>query len=424
MPYVNLNYKPKASDIVCEFYMEPARDITIWFAAENVAAESSVGTWTDVKTSKPYVARLGAKVYKIKRHGKGAYIKVAYPVDLFEYDNVPEIMSSIAGNIFGMKVVKNLRLEDVHLSKEIIKSFKGPKFGIKGIRKLLRVKKRPLVGTIVKPKLGLHTADHAKVAYDAWVGGCDIVKDDENLSAQKFNPFRQRLIQTLKMRNKAEKETGEKKVYMINVTAETKEMIKRAKMAKEHGSEYIMVDIITCGFSALQTLRNEDLGLVLHGHRAMHAAMTRNKKHGISMLTISKLIRLIGLDQLHTGTIVGKLEGGKEIIDIDQELREKKIKEHHNILQQDWFHLKPVFPVSSGGLHPGHVPKLVQYFGKDLIMQFGGGVHGHPDGTTAGTRAVRQAVEAVMKNTSLERYAKNHKELAEALKKWGHKKPI
>jgi len=417
MSYVNLKYKPKASDLVCEFYLEPA-GCTAKFAADNVAAESSVGTWTDVKTSKPYVAKLGAKVFRIKRHGKGAMIKVAYPLDLFEYDNVPEIMSSIAGNIFGMKIVKNLRLEDVHLSKEIIKSFKGPAFGIAGIRKVLKVRKRPLVGTIVKPKLGLRTADHANVAYEAWLGGCDIVKDDENLSGQKFNPFLQRLKKTLKMRDRAEKETGERKVYMINVTAETNEMIKRAKLVKQHGGRYAMVDIITCGFSALQTLRNADLGLVLHGHRAMHAAMTRNKKHGISMLTIAKLIRMIGLDQLHTGTIIGKLEGGKEIIDIDQELREPNIKEHHNILKQSWFGLKPVFPVSSGGLQPAHVPKLVEYFGKDLIIQMGGGIHGHPGGTRAGATAARQAIDAVMDNTSLKKHAETHDELAVALKVW------
>jgi len=120
---------------------------------------------------------------------------------------------------------------------------KDPAFGIAGIRRLLKVPKRPLVGTIIKPKLGLETKDHAKVAYDAWLGGCDIVKDDENLSSQAFNPFETRLVQTLESRDKAQDETSERKVYMINITAETNLMLKRAQAVLDQGGEYVMVDI-------------------------------------------------------------------------------------------------------------------------------------------------------------------------------------
>ena len=171
---------------------------------------------------------------------------------------MPNILSSVAGNVFGLKALKNLRLLDIQMPKTLITSFKGPAFGIAGIRKLLKVPERPLVGTIIKPKLGLNTKDHAKVAYDAWSGGCDIVKDDENLSSQKFNPFEERLTQTLESRDKAQKETGERKVYMINITAETNLMIKRAESVLAQGGEYVMVDILTCGWSALQTLRDQN----------------------------------------------------------------------------------------------------------------------------------------------------------------------
>ncbi len=134
-----------------------------------------------------------------------------------------------------------------------------------------------MVGTIIKPKLGLNTKDHAKVAYDAWSGGCDIVKDDENLSSQKFNPFEDRLTQTLESRDKAQEETGERKVYMINITAETNLMLKRAEEVINQGGEYVMVDILTCGWSALQTLRDQNFKLVIHAHRAGHAAFTKNQ---------------------------------------------------------------------------------------------------------------------------------------------------
>ena len=220
--FLNLKYKPTKNDLICLFRVEP-NHTDIKTASENVALESSIGTWDEVSTEKAYMKKLAAKVYSIK----GNYVKIAYPGGLFEGGNAPNILSSIAGNIFGMKIVKNLRLEDIKIPREIIKTFQGPKFGTDGIRKFMKIKNRPLVGTIVKPKLGLNYMDHAKVAYEAWAGGCDLVKDDENLSSQKFNNFEDRLARTLEMADKAEEETGEKKAYLVNVTAETKEMIKK-----------------------------------------------------------------------------------------------------------------------------------------------------------------------------------------------------
>jgi ribulose-bisphosphate carboxylase large chain len=401
MSYVNLSYKPKNTDVVCDFYAEPGKGFSVRKLSEHIAAESSVGTWTHVATMSKRIQNMGAKVFRIK----GKNIRIAYPIELFECGNVPQLMSSVGGNIFGMKVLKNLRFVDLHLPKSYVRCFKGPKYGVKGVRKLLKVKKRPLLGTIVKPKLGLNARQHARVAYEAWVGGCDIVKDDENLSSMKFNKFEERIRLTLKMRDKAEKETGETKVYMPNVTAETKEMVRRARFVKAQNGRYMMVDILTVGWSALQTLRDEDLDLVMHAHRAGHAALDRGK-HGISMMVLAKLSRLIGVDQLHIGTIIGKMEGGKEVIDIK------------NWVEGKWFGLRPVFAVCSGGLEPGHIPKLVELLGKDIIIQMGGGIHGHPGGTTKGAMAARQAISALMKNVSLREYAKTHKELNAALEKW------
>ncbi len=417
MSYIDLKYRPPESDLVCNFYIEPERNISIRKAAEAVASESSTGTWAAVKTSKPYVSRLAARVFEIRKN----HIKIAYPSGLFEPGNVPQILSSVAGNIFGMKLVRNLRLEDIDFPGPLMKSFSGPKFGIAGVRKIFGVRERPLLGTIVKPKIGLKTADHAKVAYDAWMGGCDIVKDDENLTDQKFNPFRKRVAQMLKMRDRAEKETGEKKAYLPNVTADTREMIERAGFVKEHGGRYVMVDILTCGWSGLQTLRNEELGLVLHAHRAMHAAMTRNPRHGISMLVMAKLARLVGVDQIHIGTIIGKMEGNKSEVEEIEEQIEKDIIQpdrENNALGEQWGKIKPVFAVCSGGLHPGLVPALFRMLGKDIIIQMGGGIHAHPQSTKAGALAARQAVEAVNAGITLKEQAKSHRELAEALKKW------
>ena len=183
-----------------------------------------------------------------------------------------------------------------------------------------------------------------------------------------------------------------------------------------------MIDIITTGFSALQTLRQEDLDLIIHAHRAMHAALTRSDSHGISMLAIAKLGRLAGVDQLHIGAIVGKMHGsGKEVVAIEKNITEQIIKENdtEDILFQDWQNLKPVLPVASGGLHPGLVPDLVKYMGTDIVMQFGGGCHGHPGGTVAGAKAIRQAVQLLGEKNKAA--MENCPELKRALEVWENK---
>lgn len=416
--YLSIGEKiDKSEHLIAKYYVESR--LPIKKAAEKIAGESSIGTWTkQLCTLKPRIWKnLRAKIFEMK----GKHVKIAYPLDLFELGNVPQLLSSIGGNIFGMKDVENLRLLDIDFPKKYIKSFKGPRFGIPGVRKILKIKKRPLVGTIVKPKVGLNPKEHAKVAYEAWAGGLDLVKCDENLTNQKFNKFETNVKETLKTLKKAEKETGEKKIYVPNVTAETKEMIKRAKFVKEEGGNCVMIDIIATGWSALQTLRNEDLRLVIHAHRAGHAMFTRGK-HGMSMLVVAKLARLIGIDQIHIGTIIGKMAGGKkEVTNICKMIEHQLIREDEtgHVLGENWNGLKPVFAICSGGLHPGHVTKLVNFLGKDIIIQAGGGVHGHPKGTKAGAKAMRQAVCAVMQGTPLREYAKSHNELKLALNKWG-----
>jgi ribulose-bisphosphate carboxylase large chain len=427
LDYVHLNYKPSKDDLICEYYIEPARNITLRQAAGAVASESSVGTWTKVTTSTKNTRRLAAKVFSIDFQNK--IVKIAYPIDLFEPGNMPQILSSIAGNIFGMKILNNLKLLDIHFPKKIVQSFKGPVHGIIGVRKKLGIIDRPLIGTIVKPKVGLSPRQQAKVAFNAWVGGCDIVKDDENLTSLKFNKFKARVIEVLKAKEKAEKITGEKKMYMPNISAETVEMIKRAKFVKEHGGTCVMLDILSLGWGSVQTLRNynEHFQLVLHAHRAGHAALTRDRRHGISMLVIAKIARLIGVDQLHIGTIIGKMQGKEEVPIIDQEIESSLIRPRlgmslikgGHVLEQDWGKIKPIFAVCSGGLNPLHIPYLIHTLGRNIILQFGGGINGHKKGTIAGSKACRQAVDATLKGFSLENYSIIHQELRQALEQWG-----
>ncbi len=407
LDFIDEEYRPSKDDIICTFYIEPERGVNFRKVCGAIASESSVGTWTEVTTAPPYIRRYAARVFWLDRRRKLA--KIAYPLDLFEPGNVPQLLSSVAGNVFGMKLVRNLRLLDIELPRKYVRSFRGPKFGIKGIRRVTKIKNRPLLGTIVKPKLGLSAEQHARVAYEAWVGGIDLVKDDENLTSLSFSKFERRVKLTLKLREKAERETGERKFYLPNITAETRTMLERIALVKELGGEYVMVDILTVGFGALESLReaNEELKLIIHAHRAGHAAITKNPKHGITMRVIAKLARLIGVDQLHVGNVIGKMFEGRE-----------DVLANCRALRKEFFGLKPVIPVASGGLHPGHIPKLIKIFGNDVVLQFGGGCHGHPQGTRAGARAIKQALEATLSGLSLKRAARENKELRIALDVW------
>ncbi|MEX2017283.1 MAG: type III ribulose-bisphosphate carboxylase, partial [Candidatus Pacearchaeota archaeon] len=419
--FINLKYKPKANDLKVLFYFEPDKGITKDDAIGRIASESSTGTWTTLFKLPPRMKKLMATAYKLE----GNYVHVAYPLDLWEKGNMPQLLSGIAGNIFGMKALKNLRLIDVNLPQEYLKGFPGPNLGIDGLRKYFKVYNRPLTGAVPKPKVGFSAEEHAKIGFETWMGGFDVVKDDENLTSQSFNNFYKRVSLMSKMRDKAEKETGEIKDAFINITAETEEMKKRAKVLHSAGFKYAMIDVVVSGAAAVQTLREVlgDYGMAIHAHRAMHASFDRNEKHGMTMQFLAKTMRTIGVDQIHTGTGVGKLVGTQEEIKaLASLLRDKYTKERkHLILEQNWGNMKPAFPVSSGGVHPGLIPDEIDIYGKDFVILVSGGIHGHPKGTRAGAKATMQAINATNNGVSLEEYAKSNQniELRQALEKWG-----
>jgi len=433
--YIDKTYTPDPEkNVIAVFRIKPAKGFTIEDAAGGVAAESSTGTWT---TLYPWydterVKKLSGKAYYFKDLGDGSWIvRIAYPVELFEKGNLPGLLASIAGNIFGMKRVEAIRLEDIYLPKTFLEDFKGPGKGIDGVKKIFGVTNRPIVGTVPKPKVGYSPEEVEKLAYEILVGGMDYIKDDENLTSPSYCKFEKRAEAIMRAIDRAEKETGEKKVWFANVTSDIREVKKRMKLVADYGNPYVMVDVVITGWSALTYIRDlaEEYGLAIHAHRAMHAAFTRNPYHGISMYVLAKLYRIIGVDQLHIGTAgVGKLEGGKiDVIRYARILREKHFKPDPDDmfhLEQDMYHIKPAMPVSSGGLHPGNLPGVIEALGTDLVIQVGGGVLGHPDGPRAGAMAVRQALEAIIKKIPLDEYAKTHKELARALEKWGFAKPI
>ena len=385
-------------ELIAKYHVET--DLPIQKAAEAIAAEQSTGTWTDVRgQDNPLAARVIS--------AQGSEVEIGFPEELFEPGNVPQYLSVVAGNLFGLGALKKVRLLDVIFPQSLTRAHKGPRFGIEDARKILGVYDRPLVGTIVKPKVGLDPAGTAAVAEAAVRGGLDLVKDDETLTDQSFCPLIPRLEAVMSSLDRVEKETGKKAFYAVNVTAGADRILERAEEAVDHGANMVMIDVLTAGFSSLETL-SQNLNVPVHVHRTMHGAFTRDKSHGISMLVIAKLVRMMGGTNLHTGSYMGKMAGETEENDLCRDA-----------LRDEWGGYKRVFPVASGGVYPAKVHGNLDGYGIDCIVQAGGGVHGHPDGTTAGARAMVQATEAWLKHIDLVEYAKDHKELEVALKFWG-----
>ncbi len=386
-------------EVIAKYRVET--DLPIEKAAEEIAAEQSTGTWTEVEREK-LATDLAARV--IRAEGKFAY--VAFPEELFEPGNIPQYLSVVAGNLFGLSALKKVRLLDVIFPPSLVGAHKGPRVGIDEARKFLGVFDRPLVGTIIKPKVGLSPKETAEVAGQAVRGGLDLIKDDETLTDQSFCPIDERVEAVMAELSKVEDETGKRAFYAVNVTCGAEEILERAEDMIGRGANMVMVDVLTAGFSALEVL-SRGVKVPVHVHRTMHGAFTRDPHHGISMVPISRLVRMAGGTNLHTGSYLGKMAGDREENDSCRDA-----------LRDDWYGLRPAFPVASGGVHPGKVRPNLEGYGIDCIVQAGGGVHGHPWGTTAGATAMVQAVEAWRAGVSTEEYAKSHKELEAALNFW------
>ena len=395
------------ANVICKYKI--ITDMDIRLAAAAVATEQSTGTWTGIST-------LNDEIFK-RYHGRvidiqGNVATIAYPEDDFSLDigGVPQILSVIAGNLFGLEGLKGVRLEDVEFPRGVLRAFKGPKFGIPGLRNALKRPDKPLVGTIVKPKIGLPPRDMADFVYEAGMGGLTNSKDDETLSNQRFCPLEDRVVAIAEATDRVKAETGHVMMHAINVSTRGDRVLEVAERAQELGASELMVDVFTCGFAAVQVLAEDpSIQLPIHVHRTMHGAITRNKDLGVSMAVFSKLVRMCGGDALHIGTFgVGKMKSSAA-----EDLANQRACVGPELPYEK------VMPVCSGGMHPALIEPLVKITGTDVQIQAGGGVAGHPGGVRAGARAMVQAVDAVYQGIPLSEYSKNHPDLREAIKKWG-----
>jgi ribulose-bisphosphate carboxylase large chain len=406
MGYWEPDYEPKETDIIALFRISPQDGVDAIEAAAAVAGESSTATWTVVWTDRLTACdKYRAKAYRVDPV-PGApgqwFAYIAYDLDLFEEGSIANLTASIIGNVFGFKPLKALRLEDMRFPVAYVKTFKGPPTGIVVERERLDKFGRPLLGATTKPKLGLSGKNYGRVVYEGLKGGLDFMKDDENINSQPFMHWRDRFLYVMEAVNKAQAATGEVKGHYLNVTAGTmEEMYRRAEFAKELGSVIVMIDLVI-GYTAIQSMsewcRQNDM--ILHLHRAGHGTYTRQKTHGVSFRVISKWMRLAGVDHIHAGTVVGKLEGDPATVqgfyNILRETKNEVDLPRGVFFEQDWASLKKVMPVASGGIHAGQMHQLIDYLGEDVVLQFGGGTIGHPMGIQAGATANRVALECMI----------------------------
>jgi len=413
MGYWRPDYEPADTDVIAVFRITPQEGVDPEEAAAAVAGESSTATWTVVWTDRLTASdSYRAKAYRVDavpNTGAGTpneaqyFAWIAYDLDLFEEGSIANLTASIIGNVFGFKPLKALRLEDMRIPVAYLKTFQGPPTGIVVERERLDKFGRPLLGATMKPKLGLSGKNYGRVVFEALTGGLDFTKDDENINSQPFMHWRDRFLFCMEAVNSAAARSGEVKGHYLNVTAATMEdMYERAEFAKELGSNIVMIDLVV-GWTAIQSMakwaRRNDV--ILHMHRAGHSTYTRQRNHGVSFRVIAKWLRMAGVDHLHAGTAVGKLEGDPATVqgyyNVCRDTHTKADLSRGLFVDQPWASLRRVMPVASGGIHAGQMHQLLDLFGDDVVLQFGGGTIGHPMGIQAGATANRVALESMVK---------------------------
>jgi 2,3-diketo-5-methylthiopentyl-1-phosphate enolase len=386
-----------------------------------IADEQTTGTWIRVKyETEEKRAKFGGKVlsiYEIPPIDPGyvpdetCYIlQIGYPMTNFSQD-ISMLLTTVIGNISSSGKVKMI---DLSFPEEWLKGFQGPKFGIDGIREVLGVYDRPLTNCMIKPCISWTPDEGAELFYEAAMGGIDIVKDDELLSADMpYCPLEERVPKFMEMEKRAYEETGEHTLYTVNITTDPAHIKEMAYRALDLGANALMVNMYTVGLAATRMITEDpNINVPVLGHVDFSGATASSPYYGVSHnLWVGKLSRLAGVDMEIYGQPYGKFPA-------DQLALTRGI----HAFTQDWYHIKPVLALAGGGTIAPAVPYIMQMYGDDCCIAAGGGVHGHPMGSRAGAMSLRQAIDATLKGVSLREYAQDHPELKAACDVWGYGK--
>lgn len=380
------------------------------------ASEQTNGTWVEVpggdeKLLAEHAGRV-VSVQEIPSHEtKGRdeercfVAQIAYPWANFG-PQLPMLLTTLFGNIsmFG-----KIKLLDIRIPAGLARALPGPRFGISGVRELLGVSDRPLLNTMIKPSIGLTPQQGADRLYQAALGGTDIIKDDEVLADPEVSPFTDRLSAYLEKLERAENETGEKKLYAVNATDEPARCLEKAEAAVQAGAQAVMINYLPSGLGLVSSLaRDSRINVPILGHLDFGGALYASPYHGISSaLLYGKLPRLAGIDLLTIPSPYGKFD-----------LSLEKYLSIVVALRHPMHSVKPTFPIIGGGIKPGDLPQLLEDVGCEFIIGAGGAIYGHPSGARAGARAFRQGIELLMQDGDFQ-HAKRFPELQTALDKWG-----
>jgi 2,3-diketo-5-methylthiopentyl-1-phosphate enolase len=404
--------------IVATYYAALPREAIMYYLAPFLAVEQSTGTWTAVPGETPEVrAKHVAKVMGIyevpyyeyevpKGVDERAYVvQVAYPFRNIE-NQIPMLLTAVLGNIsMGGKI----KLLDIYLPKVFTDGFAGPNFGIEGVQDILGVKGRPLVNNMIKPCTGYSCEVGEKLFYEAALGGCDVIKDDELIANMAFNTVEERVKAYMAMEKRVFEETGEHTMYTVNVSDTLPKMFEIAKRAVDTGANAIMVNYMAVGLPALRALAEDpDINVPILAHMDCAGAWYEDPFSGVaSHLVLGKLPRVAGADVIVFPAPYGKAPYLKD-----------RFMYTADIMRYPMHGIKSSMPMPSGGITQGMVATCIDDLGVDIMIGSGGGVHAHPMGPVAGGKAFRQAIDAALQGIPAEEYAKDHKELAAALGLW------
>lgn len=345
----------------------------------------------------------------ISKKGKyqRALVKVSWSIENFGY-NLPVMISTLQGNLYEITQFTGLKLMDIDLPPSFEKQFRGPAFGIDGCRKLAGVNDRPLIGTIIKPSIGLtpeQTADTVKILTDA---GIDFIKDDELLSSSANSIFNDRVDAVMNVINAHADKTGKKVMYAFNISGDVDEMLHRYEKIVNAGGTCAMISINSVGMAGAKKIMNQGQ-LAIHAHRNGWGMMTRHPLLGIDFKAYQKIWRLAGADQLHVNGIQNKFWESDDSV----------VSSIESCLA-NMFNYKTVLPVVSSGQWGGQAFETWRRTKTiDLLYMAGGGIMAHPLGAAAGVTALQQAWKAAVDGMSLENAAKQYKEFGESVKKFG-----
>ncbi|MBF0356286.1 MAG: ribulose-bisphosphate carboxylase [Alphaproteobacteria bacterium] len=410
--------------VLCAYRMKPKGDEDYLAAAAHFAAESSTGTNVEVCTTDDFTRGVDALVYAIDPAQE--LMKIAYPVDLFDRNIIDgrammvSFLTLTIGNNQGMGDIEYAKMLDFYVPPAYLQLFDGPSVNI---TEMWRVLGRPqtnggmVVGTIIKPKLGLRPEPFASACYDFWLGG-DFIKNDEPQGNQVFAPLKETIRLVADSMVRAQDKTGQAKLFSANITADDpQEMLARGHYILEtFGPNASHVAFLVDGFvggpTAVTLARRNFPNQFLHYHRAGHGMVTSNQsRRGYNVLVHMKMARLQGASGIHTGTMgYGKMEG-EPADKIVAYMLEQNVADGL-YYRQDWQGMKACTPIISGGMNALRLPGFFSNLGHSNVIQTsGGGAFGHKDGTVAGALSLRQAHDAWAAGVDLVEYAKNHAEL-------------